>query len=106
MVAVCRKRRVPFYIHENWRWQKQIRQLKTVLISGVVGRPFRAQIFQVSGYPVFANEPALRDLDEFVLADMGTHLLDVARFFSARRSGSARHTTSRPASRAKMQPRS
>jgi predicted dehydrogenase len=80
MVAVCRKRRVPFYIHENWRWQKQIRQLKTVLDSSVIGTPFRAQIFQVSGYPVFANEPALRDLDEFVLADMGTHLLDVARF--------------------------
>jgi predicted dehydrogenase len=80
MVDFCRKQGVPFYIHENWRWQKQIREFKKVIDSGAIGSPFRARIFLVSGYPVFANEPALRDLDEFILADMGTHLLDVARF--------------------------
>jgi D-apiose dehydrogenase len=80
MVSMCRRRRVPFYIHENWRWQKQIRELKKVIDSGEIGTPFRARIFLVSGYPVFTNEPALRDLEEFILADMGTHLLDVARF--------------------------
>jgi predicted dehydrogenase len=80
MVAICRKHRVPFYIHENWRWQRQIREFKKVIDSGEIGSPFRARIFLVSGYPVFGHEPALRDLQEFVLADMGTHLLDVARF--------------------------
>src|SRR5215831_6266660 len=80
MVTLCRKHRVPFYIHENWRWQRQIREFKKVIDSGEIGSPFRARIFLVSGYPVFRHEPALRDLQEFVLADMGTHLLDVARF--------------------------
>ena len=80
MVSVCREHGVPFYIHENWRWQKQIREFKKVIDSGEIGTIFRARIFLVSGYPVFTHEPALRDLEEFILADMGTHLLDVARF--------------------------
>jgi predicted dehydrogenase len=80
MVRVCREAGVPFYVHENWRWQAQIREFKKVLDSGEIGVPFRARIFLVSGYPVFNTEPNLRDLEEYVLKDMGTHLLDVARF--------------------------
>jgi predicted dehydrogenase len=80
MVRACREGGVTFLIHENWRWQRQIRELKSVLESGEIGEPFRARIYQVSGYPVFTTEPNLKELDEFVLKDMGTHLLDVARF--------------------------
>ena len=69
-----------FLIHENWRWQAQIRELKKVLDSGEIGVPFRARIFLVSGYPVFNTEPSLKDLEEYILKDLGTHLLDVARF--------------------------
>ena len=80
LVRLCRDRGVPFYIHENWRWQTQIRQFKAVLDSGEIGTLFRARIFLVSGYPVFSHEPALKDMERFILADMGTHLLDVTRF--------------------------
>ena len=80
MVAVCRAHRVPFYVHENWRWQTQIREFKKVIDSGDIGTPFRARIFLVSGYRVFNNEPALRQLEQFILADMGVHLLDISRF--------------------------
>ena len=80
MVQVCREAGVPFYVHENWRWQSQIRAFKKALDSGDIGVPFRAQIFQVSGYPIFQTEPSLREWDELVIKDMGTHLLDVARF--------------------------
>jgi predicted dehydrogenase len=80
MVRVCQEHRVPFYIHENWRWQKQIREFKKVIDSGEIGTPFRAHIFLVSGYPVFSNEPSLKELEQFILADMGVHLLDVSRF--------------------------
>jgi predicted dehydrogenase len=34
----------------------------------------------VSGYPVFINEPWLKDWPEYIIFDMGSHLLDVARF--------------------------
>ena len=80
MVRVCSESRVPFYIHENWRWQNQIRKFKEVLDSGDIGTPFRAHIFLVSGYPVFKNEPSLKKLEKYILMDMGTHILDVARF--------------------------
>lgn len=80
MVKTCRDAGVPFTIHENWRWQHPIRAFKKILDEGTIGTPFRARLTMVSGFPVFINEPALRDWEEFILWDMGTHILDVARF--------------------------
>jgi D-apiose dehydrogenase len=51
-----------------------------VIDSGEIGIPFRARIFLVSGYPVLSTEPGLRYEEQFIIKDMGTHLLDVARF--------------------------
>lgn len=51
MVRICLENRVPFYIHENWRWQVQIRELKKVLGSGQIGTPFRARLFLGRGFP-------------------------------------------------------
>lgn len=80
MVRACREAGVPFMVHENWRWQRPIRQLKRALDEGGVGRPFRARISFYSSFPVFENQPSLRELEQFILTDMGTHILDVARF--------------------------
>ncbi len=80
MVAVCREAGVPLYIHENWRWQAPIRALKSALIQGAIGAPFRARIEMVSGFPVFVNQPFLGQLEQFILTDVGSHILDVARF--------------------------
>lgn len=80
MVLACREARVPFYVHENWRWQFPIRQLKRVLDDGVIGSVFRARLDMVSGFPVFINQPFFKTLEQFVLTDMGSHILDVARF--------------------------
>jgi predicted dehydrogenase len=81
MVTAFRKTKTPFFIHENWRWQTPMRALKSVLDSGVIGQPFRARLTMVSGFDCWANQPALRKLDQFILSDLGTHLLDVARMF-------------------------
>ena len=83
LVRTCADAGVPYYIHENWRWQPQLRQLKSVLDSGAIGAPFRARITMVSGFPVFINEPTLNDLENFILTDMGTHILDIVRFYFA-----------------------
>lgn len=80
MVRVCSEHRVAFYVHENWRWQAQIRKFKQVIDSGEIGTPFRARLFLVSGFPVFQNEPSLKDQEKLILMDMGPHILDVARF--------------------------
>src|SRR5699024_8637431 len=31
-------------------------------------------------FPVFDNQPFLKELDQFILTDVGSHVLDVARF--------------------------
>ncbi len=80
MVAICRKEQVPLLVHENWRWQKPIREVKRVLSEETIGTAFRAHIDMISGFPVFANQPFLKELKQFILADLGTHILDVARF--------------------------
>jgi D-apiose dehydrogenase len=80
MVAACREAGVPLFIHENWRWQAPIRALNSILKQGTIGAPFRARIDMISGFPVFANQPFLGELEQFILTDLGSHILDVSRF--------------------------
>lgn len=80
MVASCRAAGVPFFIHENWRWQHPIRAFKAALDSGRIGNPFRARIHYVNSFPVFTNQPFLAQLEQFILTDIGSHILDIARF--------------------------
>lgn len=80
MVQTCRSAGVPLLINENWRWQTPLRELKKILDSGEIGTPFRARLDMISGFPVFRNQPFLRELDQFILMDLGSHILDVARF--------------------------
>lgn len=80
MVTVCSVARIPFFVNENWRWQTPIRRLKAILDSGQIGIPFRARLDMISGFPVFRNQPFLAELEQFILTDLGSHILDVARF--------------------------
>jgi predicted dehydrogenase len=80
MTRVCREAGVPFFIHENWRWQTPIRELKMRLASGQIGAVFRARIHFCSSFPVFDNQPFLKDLGQFILTDIGSHILDTGRF--------------------------
>lgn len=80
MVATATKRRVPLLIHENWRWQAPIRAFKEVLTSGRLGRIIRGRIDYANSFPVFDNQPFLKELEQFILTDIGTHILDTARF--------------------------
>jgi D-apiose dehydrogenase len=80
MVRVSKNAGVPFFVHENWRWQAPIRAIKEILLAGEIGKPFRARIDMISGFPVFVNQPLLRTLKRFIIMDLGSHLLDTARF--------------------------
>lgn len=80
MVAACKAAGVMFLVHENWRWQTPLRAFKQALDRSDVGRPFRARITFSSSFPVFDNQPFLRELEQFILTDIGSHILDTARF--------------------------
>jgi predicted dehydrogenase len=79
MVQACQEAGVPFLIHENLRWHTPIRAVKRIIDEGQIGQPFRAQLRSI-GYDDYANQPLLKTLEHLVLADLGSHLLDTARF--------------------------
>jgi predicted dehydrogenase len=79
MVDAFRKAKTPFFVHENWRWQSPMIALRKLIGSGVIGTAFRARLTMVSGFDCWANQPALARLEQFILTDLGTHILDVAR---------------------------
>ena len=80
MVDACKAAGVPLYVNENWRWQAPIREFQRRWQAAEIGEVFRGRVRMVSGFRLFENQPFLRDLEQFVLTDMGSHVLDVARF--------------------------
>jgi predicted dehydrogenase len=80
LVALSREKGVPFYIHENFRWQAPIRRLKAILDAGEIGPVFKARVSFCSAFPVFDNQPFLAELDQFILTDIGSHVLDIVRY--------------------------
>lgn len=80
MVEICQQNDVRLFINDNWRWQHSIRQLKRQLAQANIGNVFRARIHYVNSFPVFENQPFLKELDQFILTDIGSHILDTARF--------------------------
>ena len=80
MLQVTRDAGVRFYVHENYRWQPQIRRVKEILDSGVIGKPFRALTWWNTAFPVFETQPFLAELEQFALTDQGSHQYDVVRF--------------------------
>lgn len=80
MLRQTREAGVELLIHENWRWQAPLRRLKEILDSNQLGTLVRARIDYANSFPVFDNQPFLKELKQFILTDIGTHILDVARF--------------------------
>ena len=80
MGDICNKAGTALYIHENYRWQAPIRRFKEIMDSGVIGKPFKARVSFLSGFPVFDNQPFLKELDHFIITDMGSHIFDVCRY--------------------------
>lgn len=81
MVGYCQVRHVPFYIHENFRWQAPMVRIKQLLDGGEIGVPFKARIFFNTRFPVLKNQPALATMERMIIADLGVHLFDLVRFF-------------------------
>ena len=72
---------VPLAVHENFRFQGPSRQIKALIASGKIGTPNWGRIAFRTGYDIFAGQPYLRDEERFVITDLGSHVLDLARYF-------------------------
>jgi len=80
MVAACANAKVPFMVHENFRWQSAIQKAKAILNEGEIGEIFWGRVSFRSAYDVFSGQPYLAEGQRFIVEDLGIHALDVARF--------------------------
>jgi predicted dehydrogenase len=80
MVALMRQAGLPFMVHENFRFQTPIAAVGEIVRSGEIGSPVYARIAFRTGFDIYAGQPYLAQEKRFVLADLGVHVLDVARF--------------------------
>jgi D-apiose dehydrogenase len=80
MLSACGNAGVKLFIHENFRWQAPVRAVKNLLDNGMIGEPFKARVSFCSAFPVFDNQPFLAGLDQFILTDIGSHVLDICRY--------------------------
>ena len=77
IVAACRN--VTLMVHENFRWQRPMLELKRA--AAELGELFFGRIHFRSGYDVYANQPYLATDERFIVYDLGVHLFDLTRFF-------------------------
>jgi predicted dehydrogenase len=80
MMQVTREAGVRYYVHENYRWQPQLRRVKEIIDSGVIGKPFRCNSLWNTAFPLFETQPFLATLEQFALTDQGSHQFDVLRY--------------------------
>jgi predicted dehydrogenase len=80
MMKITSEAGVKFYIHENYRWQPQIRRIKQIIDSGAIGKPFRCNSLWNTAFPLFETQPFLAQLEQFALTDQGSHQFDVLRY--------------------------
>ena len=81
MVRAAARAGRPLMVHENFRWQAPMLALEQALLSGAAGAPHFARISFRHGFDIYANQPYLAGEKRLALADVGVHVLDLARFF-------------------------
>lgn len=79
MEAACREAGVRFMVHENFRWQTPMRALQEAAAG--IGKLFYGRISWRTAWDVYTDQPYLATDPRFIIADLGVHLLDLARFF-------------------------
>ncbi len=79
MVAACQAQGVMLAVHENFRWQRPIREVKALLQAGAIGTPRWLRLSFRHGYDIYANQPYLAEVRDLALTDIGLHLFDMVR---------------------------
>ena len=78
---LARDRRVVCYTAYNHRFEPHYVRMRELLRSGKLGTIFRCRMFYGNGTARLVRDSAWRDQGAGVLPDLGSHLLDTARFW-------------------------
>jgi len=79
--ALARKNGVVLYTAYNHRFEPHYVRLRDLIASGRLGRLYHCRMFYGNGTARLVRESAWRDHGSGVLHDLGSHLLDTARFW-------------------------
>jgi scyllo-inositol 2-dehydrogenase (NADP+) len=80
LAALARKNGVVCYTAYNHRFEPHVSRLKDIIDSGRLGTLYAARFFYGNGTARDVRQSPWRDDGLGVLADLGSHLLDLARF--------------------------
>lgn len=80
IAQVARAAGITVKVHENFRFQRPIREAGRIVASGAIGEPRYCRVAFRRLYKVFPREASLRAGERVLLMDMGVHVLDAARF--------------------------
>jgi len=81
MVGACKAAGIPLMVHENFRFQAPLAAVRRVLDAGEIGTPHFGRITFRTGYDVIAGQPYLAQEEQFIILDLGVHVLDMARVY-------------------------
>ena len=81
---------VVVYTAYNHRFEPHFEAMRALIASGRLGRLYRCRMFYGNGTARLVQESAWRDQGGGVLPDLGSHLLDTARFWFGDISGGLR----------------
>ena len=77
----ARKRGVVLYTAYNHRFEPHFVRMRDLVASGVLGRIYRCRMFYGNGTARLVRNSDWRDQGAGVLDDLGSHVLDTARFW-------------------------
>ena len=80
IVDLAETTKTPMMVHENFRFQQPIRDLKNFIADDNIGKHLFCKISFRTSFDIYTNQPYLKEVDQLVLMDLGVHVLDVARF--------------------------
>jgi predicted dehydrogenase len=81
VVEAARSAGVWLAVHENFRFQAPMRAVREAIDRGAIGTPSWARICFRTGFDVYKTQPYFYDEERLAIADVGIHMLDLARFF-------------------------
>ena len=79
--ATARKNNALIYTAYNHRFEPHYVAMRDLIRSGALGTVYRCRMFYGNGTARLVRESAWRDTGPGVLPDLGSHLLDTARFW-------------------------
>ena len=77
IIEICAAAGVPFMVHENTRFLNPVRKVREDIASGALGDITWGRVAFRTGHDIYDKQPYLAQEDNFVILDLGVHMLDV-----------------------------